>query len=155
MTQQITTHLGCHHSQKIIFMCIQHFQKTGKTDGFLLNTLGINDGRLLYASKYLCSLLFLVLLEWLHPTTYGHYLWPEFHCRCKLQWCGKETDLTVDVPGYLINPTFFTLLYELRRETPLVQWVLRTCFSMINITTVLNSWCLGCSWSYKLTLQTA
>lgn len=46
--------------KKIISMCIQHFQKTGETDGFLLNTLGINDGRLLYTSTYLfCSLLFI------------------------------------------------------------------------------------------------
>lgn len=64
MSQQTTTHFGSHHSQKIISMCIQHFQKTGETDGFLLNTLRINDGRLLWTSKYLlCSLIFLVLLE--------------------------------------------------------------------------------------------
>lgn len=74
MSQQTTTHLGSHHSQKIISMCIQHFQKTGETDGFLLSTLGIN-GRLPYTSKYLlCSLLFLVLLEGVHLITYGRYL---------------------------------------------------------------------------------
>lgn len=44
-----------------------------------------------------------------------------------------------------INPTFFILLYELRREIPLVQWTLRIYFSMINTNTVLNSSCLGCS----------
>lgn len=70
-------------------MCIQHFQKTGETDGFLLSTLGIN-GRLPYTSKYLlCGLLFLVLLEWVHLITYGHYLWPKFLCWHKLKWCGK------------------------------------------------------------------
>lgn len=79
---------------KIISMCIQLFQKTGETDGFLLNTLGVN-GRLLYTSKYLlCNLVFLVLLEWVHPTTYGHYLWPEFLCWHKLQCCAEGNKQT-------------------------------------------------------------
>lgn len=134
-------------------MCVQRFQKTGETDGFLLNTLGISDGRLLYTSKYLLgSLLFIVLLEWVHPTTYGHYLYPSSFADVNCNVVVKERSRLNCGCTRLFDQLYLlhTTIWTQKRDISLIHWALRTYFSMININTVLNSCCLGCSWSYKL-----